>query len=43
MKTDKNVCQHRIKLIESASLLTKIRADFLFSFYLLNSVLETHH
>jgi len=30
------VLQHRIKLIASASLLTKILADFLFGLYLLN-------
>jgi len=37
---EKNVCQHRIKLIASASLLTKILADFLFGLYLLNLVLK---
>jgi hypothetical protein len=32
----KKWAQHRIKLIASSSLLTKILADFLFGLYLLN-------
>ncbi len=35
-----DLVQHRIKLIASASLLTKILADFLFGLYLLNSLLN---
>ncbi|MFT5147200.1 MAG: hypothetical protein ACI8RP_001844 [Urechidicola sp.] len=39
----KTICQHRIKLIASASLFTKVLANFLSSFYLLNQVLKTRH
>ena len=38
--TDKYGAQHSIKLIASASLLTKILTDFLFGFYLLNLLLN---
>jgi hypothetical protein len=38
---NKNCLQHRIKLIASSSLLTKVLADFLSVIYLLILVLET--
>jgi hypothetical protein len=40
---NKNCCQHRIKLIASYSLLTKVLADFLFVIYLLTLVLKTRN